>query len=336
MLIPHSRPWITNQEVSAVASQVESLYVSSGTAVISFEQVALKYSGSSFGIATSKGGAALELILRAVGLGIGDSVVLPSYVCRTVQDAIEAIGATPVYCDTSGSWTMTPDDVAKVIRPSTKAIILVHMFGIDASNPQFFDFGVPIIDDLCQAFGLVPREGRGLASFTSFHATKCLTTGEGGLAFTDNHDLFERMKEIAHARSLRSMSDVSASLGLVQLGRYSTFLERRKELTSIYLSEIHPRFVSDFLHLQQYPAFRFPLRVKGDFDELAARFLNYGIVVRRGVDRLLHRESGLSDDAFQGALLDFSSTISIPFHASLTESESVRVLGAVRKVLSDE
>lgn len=336
MVVPHSRPFISEADVLAVTDQLKSLNISSGEVVKAFERNAARYSKYLYGLSTSNGGAAQELILKALGVKKGSSVVIPSYVCQTVRDAIKAVGAEPIYCDSSLPWIMTPSDVARVIKSNTEAVILVHMFGIDASDQGFFDFGIPVIDDLCQAFGLVPAKGRGLAAFTSFHATKCMTTGEGGMAFTNDGMLFEQMKKVASSPAQKGLSDIAAALGISQLERYPGFVERRITMKRKFFSRLDSRLTSHINVSQDYPSFRFPVTVNGNLQNLVDGFFTHDVIVRKGVDQMLHRTEQLPDGDFPGAVSAYESTLSLPFHASLSEVEIEKVLAAADEVLGDE
>ena len=193
-VIKHSAPWLTDDDLDAVRATLATGMIACGPQVELFQQAVATAQRARGAVLTGSGTAALSLGLRALDVGPSDEVVLPSYVCASVADAVRAVGASVILADVDpDSWLMTPGTVAPRISPATKAIILVHLFGISANDAGFERFGVPVIDDYCQAFGkpVSPpagsRDGR-LAVF-SFHATKCLTTGEGGAITSDDQSL---------------------------------------------------------------------------------------------------------------------------------------------------
>jgi UDP-4-amino-4-deoxy-L-arabinose-oxoglutarate aminotransferase len=190
---------------------------------------------------------------------------------------------------------------------------------------------VPVIDDCCQAIG-VPRVG-GAVSVVSFHATKMLTTGEGGMALTADRVLAERMRADAFDRR-DQLSDLQAALGRSQLRRYPAFLSRRRALAERYVRALAslPVVVPSSIAGRSL-FFRFPLRTNGDFDQIRAEFAVHGVHVRRGVDTLLHRTAGIDAGRFPNAERLFRETLSIPLYPALSDDEANRVIAAAEKVL---
>src|SRR5581483_4626199 len=105
------------------------------------------------GVAVGSGAAALHLALTALDLREGDEVIIPTYVCRSVLDAVRAVGARPVIADVGPSWVMTPGNVVERMTSRTAAIVVAHMYGIFADIDAFRQFNVPIIEDCAQAIG---------------------------------------------------------------------------------------------------------------------------------------------------------------------------------------
>ena len=174
----------------------------------------------------------------------------------------------------------------------------------------------------------------------SFHATKCLTTGEGGLATSSDVGLVERMRVLRDGvdsalgeRLASPMTDLQAALGLSQLSRYSEFLRRRKAIADLYFAQLSEYAI-------QLPEavrgksvfFRFPVRVQGDFDVYRQRFEALGVQVRRGVDALLHRVMGLDKHTFPVAERLFAETVSIPIYPALKDEEVQTLIAACRAI----
>ena len=142
---------------------------------------------------------------------------------------------------------MTPDKVRVYLSHNTKAIIVVHIFGILANTKSFLEFGLPIIEDFCQAFGAkfgddnMPIEGD-IAVF-SFHATKCLTTGEGGAVTSRESALNDKIRNLVKNRVVSSyLTDLQAALGISQLKRYESMLERRRSIANSFLDKLPQQF----------------------------------------------------------------------------------------------
>jgi len=286
------------------------------------------------GVATSSGTAALAASLRALQVGRDHEVIVPTYVCRAVADAVESVGARPALCDVELDWCMSARTVADAITPRTRAVIVVHTFGICADTAGIRDLGFPIVEDCCQAIGAPGTGEIGAAVVLSFHATKLLTTGEGGMALARESGIAARLRSaVAVART--PLADVQAALGRSQLQKYAQFRRRRQILAERYLAAWSALPAALPFHLMGRSLFfRFPLRTSGDFDQLRESFGRRGVHVRRGVDALLHRASGLDVSRFPNAEQLFRETLSIPLYPSLTDDDQARVVEAARDVLA--
>jgi UDP-4-amino-4-deoxy-L-arabinose-oxoglutarate aminotransferase len=313
------------------------LNLAKGKAAHDFELALISYLGVLGGVLTNTGSQAQMAILLALGVKKGDEVILPTYVCRSVFDAVIAVEATPILCDISTNWLMSYESIVPCVTEKTKAIILVHIFGFDAWDDKIAELGIPIVEDFCQAFGLISkRKNRreGIASFYSFHATKCLTTGEGGFAATrDESVLFELRKLVQKGILKTRFSDLQASLGLSQLKQYSSFMRRREFIANRYLTKIENKYISSDLerNIASSVYFRFPLSMEGI---VIPNFVTYmrlnNISVRKGVDTLLHHEvkNYLNGKLYCSETV-FEKTICLPIYPSLTDIEVEKVIEKV-------
>lgn len=333
--IAHSKPWITSADMQAVMAVLESGMVGQWETTRAFEGQIAKWVGALDGVAVGSGAAALSLALSALGIGAGHDVVLPTYVCRSVLDAVITADAKPVMADVGANWVITPECVARVVTNRTRAIIVPHLYGIAASTAEFQVFGIPIIEDFAQR--LPPESVTCLVSdigLFSFHPTKVITTGEGGVAVSRNPSLASKMRERrdgrieAPSRRLFSpLSDCAAALGLSQLSRYEEMLERRRHLAKSYRDALLP-VAPQVLPASQLETtnFRFPIRVRGGLDSVQGHYSDREICVRRGVDQLMHRLVGESDSNFPQSVALFDSTVSLPIYPALTDDEASRVI----------
>jgi perosamine synthetase len=327
-MIAHSKPYITESDKEAVLQQLESGMLAEGNGVARFEAAVGDYLNNGKCIATSSGVTALSLAYKALGLGNGDEVIIPSYVCESVAASIQQAGATPVLCDIGDAWCMNYDTIKGRITKRTKAIVLVHIFGINAWDDRLKEFGVPIIEDNCQAFGYesngMPARLTGDMAVYSYHATKCLATGEGGMLSTANEKLWERASAFKKAGDpFCRMTDLQAALGLSQLKNYSGMKAKRKEIARYYLENLNPSLTGTILKTAgRNIYFRFLLTLnRGTVDD-TIRFLDgKGIAARKGVDALLHRKMKKSDYGFEQAVTCFESTLSIPIYPSLKKEQ---------------
>src|SRR5437867_1692953 len=184
-MIPHSRPTVSVEDAERVARVVRSGRLAQGAEVEAFERELAARLGVAAVAAVSSGSAALELSLRALDVGHGDEVVVPTYACDALHHAVTRCGATPVLADADPE-TLGPaaKDVARRLTRRTRAVVVVHPFGLGLDLDEFLALGVPVVEDCAQAIGarVAGRSvgSRGAMAVCSFYATKLLTTGEGG------------------------------------------------------------------------------------------------------------------------------------------------------------
>ncbi len=344
-IVPHSRPRLTREDQMVIGSVLQSGMIAEGKLVEKFEGAVSEYLGLEGGIATSSGTSALFLLLKGLDIGEGDEVIIPTYVCRSVWDAVVATGAQPIFCDVGHDWCMTLASVRPHITPQTKAIIVVHIFGIVAAVEPVCALGIPVIEDCCQALGAT-RDGKlagTIADFciASFHATKLLTTGEGGMVLTKDKNLLPKLRELKQGNSNRlsprfryPLTDLQAALGLSQLAQYAISLDLRRAISDYYFAKLEglpvqlPHCVRDHSIF-----FRFPIRTKKKFEVLRASFDAKGIQVRKGVDSLLHRACGINSERFPAAEQCYAETLSIPIYPAMTEEIQRKVIGACWQIL---
>ena len=338
--IPHSRPWVSRGDEEKVVAQLRSGQLAVGEMVTSFSNDLCAACDLKKVFLTVSGTASIYLALKALKVGAGDEVILPTYVCESVLNSVQASGATPVLCDVGPLWNMVPETVDQCFSTRTKAIILVNIFGILAPIEPFRRFKVPIVNDLCQALdGALSDKShvdRGDFVTLSFSATKCLTTGRGGAvaAATPHFEDALASAHMAHCQFF-NMTDMQAALGISQLGRYEEFQGKRQQLVDNYLREIPSAATQRFREVQRRSMlFRMPLSNAGpDFQSTADRFMERRVIVRRGVDALLHRSLGLTDEGFENSVRAFEETLSIPLYPSLDGNQAAVVARACREIL---
>ncbi len=223
-----------------------------GPAVEGFERKLGERVGRRHTIVTANGTLALELALRALGVGPGDEVIVPAFTFVAPATSVLAVGADVVLADVSyETWTLEPRSVARAITARTKAIIAVDVMGHPADYDALSEFGVPVIEDAAEAHGACykgrPAGSLGDIAVFSFHANKAISTGEGGAACTDSDELADRMRLLTnhgmradrpywHAvvgRNYR-MTNVTAAIGLGQVERWDDLIAARRQVSRWY------------------------------------------------------------------------------------------------------
>jgi dTDP-3-amino-3,4,6-trideoxy-alpha-D-glucose transaminase len=171
-----------------------------GPEVSAFEQEFAQYCGAGSAVGVANGTEAITIALRAMGVGPGDEVVVPSFTFYASAEAIPPTGATPVFCDIDpDTFCVTADTVRAALTPRTKAVIAVHLFGNVAPVAEIEALGVPVLEDAAQAAGSLAGDGRpgalGTAATFSFFPSKNLGCfGDGGMITTRDEDVAERAR----------------------------------------------------------------------------------------------------------------------------------------------
>ena len=353
-MIPHSRPAIGQEDFRATTEVLRSGQIAQGPWVERFERGMAGFFGLQGGVAVSSGTAALELALRALRIGAGDEVIMPSYVCPAPWLATQRVGAQATLVDIDlNTFNIDPLAVCQVVTNRTRAIIIPHLFGLPADLTALERLGIALIEDCAQTLGST-EQGRpvgtvGRLTVCSFYATKLLCAGEGGMVLSNEGALLERVRSLREydgapkldpSSCNLKLTDLQAALGLSQLGRLSTFHERRRFLATAYREALSSKAAvcPSVPPGRTHGYYRFTIRLphlRTDPEGLLgliSTLEQQGIHCRKPVFRPLHRyldQSGFpnSDEADRTAL-------SIPLYPSLTDDEVRQILQSLRKVLS--
>src|SRR5688500_15224759 len=188
---------------AAIAGVLDSGRFILGPEVAAFEQEFATYCGAGHAIGVANGTDAITIALRALGVGPGDEVVVPSFTFYASAEAIPHTGARPVFCDVDPeTFCVTPETVRAALTPRTKAVIVVHLFGNVAPVEEIEALGVPVLEDAAQAAGSVAPDGRrpgalGSAATWSFFPSKNLGAfGDGGAVTTSDAAIAERVRTL--------------------------------------------------------------------------------------------------------------------------------------------
>src|SRR6204780_2675857 len=182
---------------AAVARVLESERYILGPEVSAFEQEFATYCGCDHAIGVANGTEAITIALRAMGVGPGDEVVVPSFTFYASAEAIPPTGATPVFCDIDpDTYCLTAETVHAALTPRTKAVLAVHLFGNVAPIAEIQALGVPVLEDAAQAAGSTSTAGRpgalGTAATFSFFPSKNLGCfGDGGMITSSDEAVAE-------------------------------------------------------------------------------------------------------------------------------------------------
>ena len=338
--ISHSRLTLGPQEADAVAAVIDSGHIAEGGVVKKFEGALAEFLDLDFAISTSSGTAALHLTLLAMGIGPGDEVIIPSYVCTALLNAVNYTGATPILAEIMpNNYNIDAADVKGCLSKRTKAIIVPHLFGLPANLNQLRELDVPIVEDCAQAVGAEyqrrPVGSFGDAAIFSFYATKMITTGEGGMVATGSRKIFERIRDLKTYDKRKKyrvsfnykMTDIQAALGLVQLERLESIIRRRKSIAATYQAGFEGFDLKlptvDVGHVY----FRYVINVKTDARPWIQALARLGVIGDRPIYIPLHRY--LKMPGFPATEDAWRQSVSIPIYPTLTLDEVNRVIEAV-------
>lgn len=259
--IPVNEPLLDGNEKKYLCECIDTGWISSeGPFVKEFEQKMGVSVGRKYGIAVSNGTAALEVAAQALGIGHGDEVIMPTFTIISCAMAITKLGGVPVLIDSDPhTWNMNVDEIEAKITDKTKAIMIVHIYGlpvdVDAILKLAKKYRLKVIEDAAEMHGQNYR-GKPCGSFGdistfSFYPNKHITTGEGGMVMTDNEELAERcrsLRNLCFRKDIRYVHDeisdnyrftnLQAAVGLAQLERLEEFVARKRKMGKFYTEHL--------------------------------------------------------------------------------------------------
>lgn len=370
--IPLARPEITDADRDAVLQVLRTPDLSFGAKLVEFENAIASYLQVDHAIAVNSGTSALHLVLRLLDLPDDSEVILPSFAFTAPLNVLLQEKLRPVFVDIDpATLNTTAELVQAAITPRTKAIIAIHTFGRPVDAAQLRDLadrrGIYLIEDACEALGseIVDSEGNGRKagsfghiSALAFYPNKQITTGEGGILATTRRELAD------HARRLRNqgrdpsldwyqqaevgysyrLSEMNCALGLEQLKRIESIVERRQALAAFYdqkLSSI-PEIVRPALSAPgcRISWFVYVAQLASNFnaaarDALCTALASRGIATARYFAPLHFQPvaAGLPIASLPHTEFAADRVISLPFFNQLTESQIDEVCLALKESL---
>jgi perosamine synthetase len=262
--ILYTKPSITDLEVGYATDAARNGWGEKCYEYITrFEKAFSEHLGSRYAIATSSCTGAMHIGLAALGVGPGDEVIIAETNWIAIPSVIHHLGATPLLVDIlPDTLCLDPEKVEAAITPRTKAIIAVHLYGnlceMDALLDISRKYGIPVIEDSAEAIGSCYHGKRagsmGYFGTFSFHGTKTITTGEGGMLVTSNDKLYETFLTLSnHGRARNAkkqfwpqeigfkfkMSNIQAALGCGQLERVEQLVDRKRAILNYYKRKLN-------------------------------------------------------------------------------------------------
>jgi perosamine synthetase len=344
-LIPHSRPTLTEDDAARVAAVVRSGFIAQGPEVAALERELAARVATGDAAAVASGTAALEMALRALDVGPGAEVIIPTYVCDALYHAVVRAGATPVLGDADPcTLSLSPRDAQARRTTRTRCVIVPHAFGLAVDLAPFAALGVPVVEDCAQALGAAvdgrPAGGLGALGVCSFYATKLVAAGEGG-AVVGPEPLVRRVRDARDyderddlvPRFNHKLTDLQAALARSQLTRLDAFVARRRAIAARYRERLRGlpcQTPPDAGERHVYH--RFVVTLERDVAGVQAALAGLGIAAGRPVYRPAHAALGLT--GYPEAERLWARTLSLPCYPSLTDAEVDHVAAALGEALA--
>lgn len=351
--IPHSKPTIQGDDIKAVSAVLKRCLISQGEGVERFEKLFSRYHGIEGGVAVSSGTAALHTAILALGIGKGDSVIIPTYACIAPYNAVRYAGAAPILADTvEDGWAMDAEQVEDYLKRDSKrrirAIIVVHLFGKPVDMDAFMEISkrrsIPIIEDCALSLGAEYKGKKvgtfGEVSIFSFYATKVITTGEGGMIISNSRDILNRARDLREydekkddtLRFNYKMTDFQAAMGISQLRKLPKFIEQRRRIARNYLDKLQnlPLSLPDRSEHTKDIYHRFVVKIKNS-DRFIAAMKGKGIMCRKPVFMPVHRI--IKRRALPNAEKIWKEAVSLPIYPLLDRDAVEKITACIKKVI---
>lgn len=259
--IPVNEPLLNGNEKKYLCECIDTGWISSeGPFVKQFEEKMSASVGRKYGIAVANGTAALEVAMQAIGIEEGDEVIMPTFTIISCAMAVTKLGAKPVLVDSDiHTWNMNVDEIEGKITDRTKAILVVHLYGLPAEMDRILTlarkYNLKVVEDAAEMHGQTynskPCGSFGDISTFSFYPNKHITTGEGGMVVMDSEELAERcrmLRNLCFRRDVRYVHDeisdnyrftnLQAAVGLAQLERIDEFVVKKQEMGRFYTERL--------------------------------------------------------------------------------------------------
>jgi dTDP-4-amino-4,6-dideoxygalactose transaminase len=375
--LPFHRASIEEDEISAVVEVLQSGWLTTGPRVKEFEEKFGRYVGATHALAVNSCTSALHLALAAIGISEGDEVIVPTMTFAASGEVVLYLKARPVLVDCEvGSYHVGPEQIERAISSRTRAILPVHYAGYPCDMDPILEIArkhdLKVIEDAAHA---LPSSYKGrivgtLGDITcfSFYATKTLTTGEGGMATTENPEYAERMRilslhgiskdawkrysaegswryGILEAGYKYNLTDLQAALGLAQLAKCDALCARRASIADRYnraFADLDafevppvPDYVEHAWHLYVLRVQPSALRIDRDrvIEELKQRGIGTSVhFIPLHLHPLYQNELGYRAGQFPNAEERFEGAISLPIYPAMTPDDVDRVVEALHDI----
>lgn len=345
-MIPHNRPFISNEDRVAVDAALASGWISQGPSVRALENWFVRYHAGGGACALSSGTSALFMALKSLGVGIGEEVAIPSYACSALLNAVFMAGASPRVVDVLPDTFCLDAQAIQTKAPNARFVIAVHTYGATANIEAIKKQNRVVIEDCCQALGgtasNIPLGSTGDVSVFSFYATKIVTGGQGGLIWTRDSEALERVRDYREfdcretyvPRFNLQMTDIQAALVNSQISRIESIRKRRASIARDYMNAM-PKGLSTQSGL--LTSGRMVHRFVVITPDQSVREALHNHLISEGIEcivpmnrfELLHRYLRLAPDDYPNSERLAETTLSLPIHLCLSDKDVFMISNAL-------
>ena len=378
--LPFHVPLIEEEDIQAVTNVLRSNWITTGPKVKEFEQEFEKLTQARHAVAVNSGTAALHLALRAIGIEAGDEVLVPTMTFAATAEVVVYLQAKPILVDcTAEHFNIDPDEVERSLTPQTKAIVPVHFGGHPCEMGRLLDIArsrnLRIVEDAAHALpaGFHGRTVGTIGDITcfSFYATKTVTTGEGGIATTEDEEYADHMRllslhgiskdawnrysatgswryQILEVGYKYNLTDLQAALGLVQLGKCEAMWRRRAAIAERYR---HALSTFDGFHVPpmkpniQHAWHLFVVLVDSDvlrihrdqvIEELRQRGIGTSVhFIPLHLHPYYQQKWGYRPGQFPNAERHFERCLSLPIYPRMTDEDVEYVIESLQNIAAE-
>lgn len=368
--LPYGHQWIDQSDIDAVSEALKSDYLTTGSRVIEFEKKLAEYCGAKYAVVVSSGTSALHCACYVAGITKGDEVITTPITFFATIASIIYVGGIPVLADIQPCIpNISYFEISKKITYKTKAIIPVDLGGhpvdLDVINDIAKRHKLIVIEDACHALG-AEFKGKKIGSLAdmtvfSFHPVKSITTSEGGAILTNNKEYYDKLCIFRSHNIIRTpnrwqyvindagynyrLSDVSCALGISQLKRLDSFIDRRREIAGKY-NDVFADVMEDDIIIPNEMEY-----VKSAYHLYIVRLLGLNRdkfiegMAKENIGTQVHyipahympvmAKYGYKKGGFPQAESYFENAVSLPIFPAMTDKDVNDVIKAVRKVVKE-
>lgn len=372
-------PYFPREDIDGIINEFRSIMegnglFTKGPNVVKFEKAFAGYVGTKYGIAVNSGTSALEIVLKAIGIELGDEVIVPCQTFVATGSCVNSNNGVPVFCETDKNYLLDYEDLKKKITNNTKAVIIVHFAGL--IHPHIFKIrkylkerNIYLIEDAAHAHGAKVDDtfAGAIGDFGcfSFYSTKVMTTaGEGGMITTNNKEHFDLcgsfrsigidteagIEIFSNIGSNNRMTEIQAITGLYQLRRQEDFLKHRNKIAAIYKAQLAELENKEIIHFQEAPInirnsyWKFVVvlnNTKCTREEIKAEMGKAEISIDWPYQPLMHLQPvykklyGIKEGHLKRSEEYAKRHFCLPIHLGIKEEDAVYIAGKLREALDE-